>query len=130
MPIRGDGVGGAVHEIAEHGRALARLEAELATLELRRKVASLGAGAALAAAGGVVAFLAFGFLLAALAAALATFMPAWLAILLVGFALVAAAIVLGAIGISLLRRGVPPVPQEALAEAKLTGMAIKRNGSA
>jgi hypothetical protein len=122
---RNGGVQAAVHEVTEHARTLVRLEGELAALEVRQKIASLGAGVALLVAGGVLGLFALGFLLATVAAALATAISTWLALLLVagGVALVAA--VLLAIGVSLLRRGVPPVPEQAIAEAKLTGAALK-----
>ena len=123
------GLHAAVHEVAERARALTRLEIELASLELRRKTAALGAGAALIAAGGVVALFAAGFLLATAAAALATVLPTWLALLAVGGTLLVVAGLLFAIGSSQLRRGVLPVPKQALAEAKLTGaMLTGRNG--
>jgi hypothetical protein len=122
------GLQAAVHEVAERARALTRLEVELASLELRRKTAAVGMGAALLAAGGVVALFAAGFLLATAAAALATVLPTWLALLVVGGALLVVAGVLFAIGSSRLRRGVPPVPQQALEEAKLTGAALTTTG--
>ena len=119
----------AVHEVAERARALTRLEVELASLELRRKTAAVGAGAALIAAGGVFALFAVGFLLATAAAALATVLPTWSALIIVGGTLLIAAALLFAIGSSRLRRGVPPVPEQALEEAKLTGAALSgRNG--
>jgi cytochrome c oxidase assembly factor CtaG len=128
MPTRAEssngGVQAAVHEVAEHARTLVRLEGELATLEVRKKVAALGAGAALLAAGGVLALFALGFLLATVAAALATVLATWLALLVVGGGLALVAGVLLAIGVSRLRRGVPPVPEQAIAEAKLTGAAL------
>lgn len=123
------GLHAAVHEVAEHARALTRLEVELASLELRRKTAAVGAGAALLAAGGVVALFAAGFLLAAAAAALATVLPSWAALLVVAGTLLLVAGMLFAIGSSRLRRGVPPVPEQAIEEAKLTGAALSgRNG--
>jgi hypothetical protein len=124
------GLQAAVHDVAERARALTRLEVELASLELRRKTAAVGMGAALLAAGGVVALFAAGFLLATAAVALATVLPTWLALLVVGGALLVVAGVLFAIGSSRLRRGVPPVPEQALEEAKLTGAALTagRNG--
>jgi hypothetical protein len=130
MPTRGNGVGAAVHEVAERARTLARLETELAVLELRRKVTSLGVGAALLAVGAVVALFAIGFLLATVAAALATFLPTWLALFLVASALVLGAATLGVAGLSFLRRGVPPVPEQAVEEARLTGEALRGNGRA
>jgi hypothetical protein len=123
--VRDGGVQGAVHEVTEHARSLARLEVELAGLEVRRKVAALGAGAVVLAAGGVLALFGLGFLLATIAAALALVVPTWLALLIVGLGVLLAAGAAFLIGRSLLRRGVPPVPEQAIAEAKLTGDALK-----
>ena len=130
MPTHADGVGSVVHEIAERASALARLEAELATVELRRKLAAIGLGGALVLGAAILGLFALGFLLASGAAALATVLPTWLAILLVGGVLTLAAGVLGLVGVSWLRRGVPPVPEQALQEAKLTAQALKENGNA
>jgi hypothetical protein len=128
MPTRADssngGVQAAVHEVAEHARTLVRLEGELAALEVRQKIAAVGAGAALLVAGGVLALFGLGFLLATLAAALANVLATWLALLVVGGGLVLLAALLLAIGAAQLRRGVPPVPEQAIAEAKLTGAAL------
>jgi hypothetical protein len=128
MPTRAEsrngGVQAAVHDVAEHARTLVRLEGELAALEVRRKIAALGAGVVLLVAGGVLALFALGFLLATLAAALATVLATWLALLIVGGGLALVAVLLLAIGVSQLRRGVPPVPEQAIAEAKLTGAAL------
>ncbi len=73
----------------------------------------------------VVFALAFG--LAAIGAAVATTMPVWAALLVVFGALFVVAALLGAIGVALLKKGAPPVPRQALEEAKLTAEAL-RNG--
>jgi hypothetical protein len=125
MPTLGNGVGAIAHKVAEHASALVRLETELATLELRRKAASVGTGAALVAAAGIVGLFTCGFMLAALAAALGTFLPSWLALLFVALGLLMATATLGAVGVSRLRRGVPPVPEQAVEEAKLTAEALR-----
>ena len=52
----------------------------------------------------------------------------WLALLIVGIALVLLTAALGFIGISMLKRGVPPIPERAVAEAKLTAETLKGNG--
>jgi hypothetical protein len=122
---RDGGVQATVHEVTEHARSLARLEGELAVLELRRKVAALGAGAVLLAAGGVLALFGLGFLLATVAAALALMVPTWLSLLIVALGVLLLAGVAFAIGRSQLRRGVPPVPEQAIDEAKRTGDALK-----
>jgi Putative Actinobacterial Holin-X, holin superfamily III len=127
MPIPGNGVGAAVHEVTERASALARLEAELAAAEIRQKVSSLGGGIVVLGAGVLIGLYALGFLFATIAAALATFMPTWLALFLVGAALLLVAAAVIAIGSSLLHRGVPPVPEQAIAEARLTGEVLRRS---
>jgi hypothetical protein len=119
------GVQAAVHDVADHARTLVRLEAKLAALEVRQKVSAVGAGAGLLVAGGVLGLFALGFLLAAAAAGLATALPTWLALLIVGGAVLLVAAVVLAIGAAQLRKGVPPVPERAIQEAKLTGAALK-----
>jgi hypothetical protein len=120
------GVGSAAKEVAEHASALARLELELAGLELKQKAGALGAGIGLGVGAGVVALFTVGFLLAALAAGLATFVDVWLALLIVGLVLAALTGLLAAIAARSFRKGTPPVPEAAIAEAKRTTEAIKR----
>ena len=74
------------------------------------------------------AFFAIGFAFATVAAALATFLATWLALLIVTGGLLVLAALLGAIGVRSLSKGSPPVPEQAIAEAKLTREALK-NGS-
>ena len=65
------GLGEAAKSVAEHASAIARLELELATLELKRKLVSMGVGIGLLA--GAAIFGVFGMmLLLALAAAALT----------------------------------------------------------
>ena len=123
------GVGPAAKEVAEHASTLARLELELAGLELKRKVAKLGLGIGLVAGAAVFLFYAVGFGLAAGAAAIALALPMWAALLIVFGALVLVALVLGLIGLRSIRAGTPPVPEQAVTEARLTTEALKRNGS-
>jgi hypothetical protein len=123
------GIQAAVQDVTAHARTLARLEGELAALEVRQKVAALSAGAVLLAAAGMLGLFAVGFLLATVAAALAVVLSTWLALLLVAVALLVLAGLLLALGLSRLRRGVPLAPEQAIAEAKLTGAALTgRNG--
>jgi hypothetical protein len=119
------GVGAAAKEVAEHASALARLELELAALEMRRKAGALGAGVALVIAAAVVGLFAVGFLFATVAAGLATFMPTWLALLIVSALLIVLAGGLGAFALSRFRRATPPVPEQAIAEARRTKEAIR-----
>jgi hypothetical protein len=123
------GVGPAVKEVAEHASALARLEMELATLELKRKVAAFGMGLGLGVAAGVFLLFALGFGLAAGAAALALVVSTWLALLIVFGGLLLLALILGLFARRAIKAGTPPVPEQAVAEAKLTTEAIKGNGA-
>ena len=119
------GVGAAVKDVTDHAKALVGLEVELAKVELSRKLGALGIGIALAVGALVVAVYGIGFLFATIAAALATFMPTWLALLAVALFLFLLAGVLAMIGLRKIRRGTPPVPEQAITEAKLTSQAIK-----
>ncbi len=123
------GLGAAAKQVAERASAIARLEVELVQLELKHKIASLTGGIALAAVAAVVALFALGFGLAAAAAGFATFLPTWLALLIVFGILVLLALVLGLIGLRRIKRGTPPVPEQAIAEAKLTTAALKSDGA-
>jgi hypothetical protein len=123
------GVGPAVKEVAEHASALARLEMELATLELKRKVTALGMGVGLGVSAGVFLLFALGFGFAAAAAALALVVSTWLALLIVFGGLLLLALILGLFAMRALKAGTPPVPEQAVREAKLTTEAIKRNGA-
>ena len=125
----GTGLGAAAKQVAERAGAIARLEIELAQLELKHKVASLGAGIALAVVAGVFALFALGFGLAAAAAGFATFLPTWLALLIVFGILLLLALVLGLVGLRRIKRGTPPVPEQAIAEAKQTSAALKGHGA-
>ena len=131
MPTRAaehPGVGTAAKQVAEHASALARLELELAGLELKRKAGALGAGAGLGLAAAFLALFALGFLFATIAAALAIVLDMWLALLIVTAGLIALAGVLGLVALRLIKRGTPPVPEQAIREAKLTTEALKANG--
>ena len=119
------GVGGAAKQVAEHASAIARLEIELASLELKKKVTSLGIGAGLFVGAAVLALFMVGFLFATLSAGLATFLPWWLALLIVTLFLGLLVATLGLIGRSKIQKGSPPVPEQAIREAKLTGEAIR-----
>jgi Putative Actinobacterial Holin-X, holin superfamily III len=121
-------LGQAAKQVAEHASTLARLEIELASMELKKKVAALGIGAVFGAGALFFVFYAIGFAFATIAAALATFMPTWLALLLVTLLLLIGAGLLGLLAMRSFKRGAPPVPEQAIEEAKLTTAALKTNG--
>jgi len=118
-------LGRAVKEVTERLSSIVRLELQLASLELQRKVSSLGMGLGLGVGALVFAVFAFGFLFATIAAALATFLPTWLALLIVTLFLLLLAGILGLLSQRAIKRGTPPVPQQAIEEAKLTTSALK-----
>ncbi len=121
-------LGSAAKEVAEHASALVRLELELAKLEIGKKVGSLGAGIGLGIGAAGVAFYMVGFLFATIAAGLATFLSTWLALLIVTLFLLLVAGVLGLFAVNRIKRGAPPLPEQAIEEAKLTSEALKSDG--
>ena len=122
--------GDAAKDVAEHASRLASLEFELAGLELKRKVGALGTGIGLGLAAAVLLVFAVGFGLAAAAAGLATVFATWLALLIVFGGLLLLALILGAFAMRAVKAGTPPVPEQAIEEAKLTTDALKSNGPA
>ena len=118
----------AAEQVAEHARRMAQLEAELASLEIKRKLSSLGVGIGLLVTGALLGFFAVAFVLATVAAGFATFLPVWAATLIVAVGLILIAAGLAAGGTAVLRRSTPPIPELALREAELTTRAL-RNGS-
>jgi hypothetical protein len=71
---------------------------------------------------------ALGFAFATIAAALATFLDTWLALLIVTVGLLVLAGVLGLLAKNRIERGTPPVPEQAIEEARLTTAALKSDG--
>ena len=122
------GLGATVKSVSERASSLVRLELELAALELKRKAASLGVGIGLAVTAAVLLVFGLGFGLATIAAGLATAVAWWLALLIVTVGIVLVAALLAFLGVRAIKKGTPPVPEQALAEAKLTTEALKGNG--
>ncbi|MGH3051300.1 MAG: phage holin family protein [Gaiellaceae bacterium] len=120
-----NGLAGAARGVADHATAIARLELRLAIQEIKRKVARLAAGGILLGAAGLFGWFALQTGIAAGIAGIALVLPVWLALLIVFgfFALLAG--LLGGVGLLLLKRGAPPVPEQAIEEARLTTEAVK-----
>ena len=123
--MNGVGLTGATRRVAEHARSIVRLELQLATAELKRKLQQLGTGLGLVFAAAVLAFLALCFALAAEAAGLATTLPVWASLLIVFGELVLVAAIVGVIGYMLLRDNANPVPEQAIQEAQATTEALR-----
>jgi Putative Actinobacterial Holin-X, holin superfamily III len=125
--MEGLGLSGATRRVAEHAREFVRLELELASAELKKKAASLGTGIGLILGAAVLAFLALTFGLLAAAAGLATTLPVWASLLIVCGGLIVITAILTLIGRAMLQKGMQPMPEQAVEEARLTGEAL-RNG--
>ena len=121
-------LGAAAKNVAEHASTIVRLELELAQMELKKKVAALGLGLGLLGGAALVLVYAVGFLFATITAGLATFLPVWASLLIVTVFLFLVTGILALFGMKRVQRGTPPVPQQAIDEAKLTTQALKANG--
>jgi 4-amino-4-deoxy-L-arabinose transferase-like glycosyltransferase len=119
------GVGGAAKSVAEHASTIARLEIELAVLELKKKATALAVGIGMGLGAAIFGLFGLGFVFATIAAALATFLSTWLALLIVTLGLFALAGLLGVLALGAIKKGTPPVPEQAIREAKLTTQALK-----
>jgi hypothetical protein len=108
---------------------LVQREIELVKTELAAKFKALGIGAGIIAAALLVLLAMLGVLLtAAIFALTLTGLPGWAAALIVAGVLLIVAVILGLIGYSILKRGVPPVPTESIESIKRDIRAIKGIG--
>jgi hypothetical protein len=120
------GLRAAIRRVAVHATAVGRLEAELAQLELKKKVTSIGIGAGLAIGAVLFGLFTVIFLLGTLTAVLAIWLDTWLALLIMTAVLAAATGALAFVAVRLFKKGAPPLPEQAIREAKLTAEAIKQ----
>ena len=126
--VKTNGVGGAAKEVVDRVRSIVRLEVELALLEVKQKVTKIAVGIGFGAGAAVVAVFALGFLMAAAAAGLAEAIPVWAALLVVGFVLLMTAALLVVLAKRSIAAGAPPVPAEAIEEARLTTETLIHDG--
>jgi Flp pilus assembly protein TadB len=119
------GIRASIRRVVAHARSLSELQKELAALELKEKASSLGAGAALGVAAGVMALYAVGFGLATAAVALALVLDLWLALLIVFAVLVLLTVTLGLVAKTMVKKGTPLAPEQAIEEARLTKQALR-----
>ncbi len=125
--MNGIGLSGAAQRVADHARSFVRLELQLAATELKRRLAALGVGIALVAGAAVFGLMALVFGVAAATAGIATALPVWLALLVMFGGVLLVALILGGVGLVMLRKGSKPLPEQAIEEAQLTTEAL-RNG--
>lgn len=103
-----------VQDLSNQVSRLVRDEIRLATDELQRKAKRAGVGVVATVLAGTVALLGAAAFVAAAILAIALALPGWAAALIVGGALFLLAALLGGAGFLQLRKGSPPVPEEAM----------------
>ncbi len=103
-----------IGELPDRVSELVHREIELVKAEMTAKLKALGAGGGLLVGAVVVLLFMVGVLLTAAVLGLAEVMPGWAAALVVAGVLLIIAVVVGLIGYRILKRGVPPVPSEAI----------------
>jgi Flp pilus assembly protein TadB len=108
------GTGELVRQASRQVSELVRAELRLGVAEVKDKARQAGRGFGLLAGAGLVALYGIGAGLTAAIAALALVLSVWAAALIVAGALFVVAAVLGLIGRKRVRRGVPPMPVQAL----------------
>jgi uncharacterized membrane protein YqjE len=114
-------------QLSEQTSRLARTEVELAKTEVSLKAKRLGVGAGAFGGAALIGVFALGTLTAAVILALATFMEAWVAALIVTAVYAAIAGVLALIGRSKVDEGMPPVPERAVESTKADIEETKRS---
>lgn len=115
-PLQGDqrSTSELVHDLSEQVSTLVRDELQLAAAEMKDKGKHAGIGAGMFGSAGVLAGYGVLVLIAAAVLALALVLPAWLSALIVGVVLLAIAGALAMAGKSQVKRGTPPVPEQAV----------------
>jgi uncharacterized membrane protein YqjE len=116
-----------VKQLSEEISQLVRDEVRLATVEMTGKAKTAARGAGLFGGGGVMAFYGVGCLLAAAIIALGGVLRPWLAALIIGVALFAAAGMAVLAGKGQLKRATPPVPSQATESVKADVEQIKES---
>jgi hypothetical protein len=123
------GAGAIAREVTRHAASIARLELRLAIAELKEKSVSIALAVGLGMGAVILGLVGLAFAAATVAAAIGTVLPTWLADLIVSSGFIALAGLLAVIAVRSLKHATPPVPRQAIEEAKLTARAVRGNGS-
>ena len=107
-------LGALVHQLTQQVPELIRSEMRLAQAEVAQKGKRAGVGIGMFNVAGLLAFFAFGSLVATAILALALVVDAWLAALMVALVLLAAAAVAGMVGRNKVAEAGPPAPERAI----------------
>ena len=118
-------LGALVHQLTQQVPELIRSEIRLAQAEVAEKGKRAGVGIGMFSVAGLLAFFAFGSLVATAILALALVVDAWLAALIVALILVAAAAVAGLVGRNKVAEAAPPAPERAIQGIKDDIAAVK-----
>ena len=116
--LRDRPIGELMKQLAQETSTLVRQEIDLAKAELGEKGRKAGIGAGVLGAAGIVGLLAAGALTAFLILVLDTFLPAWLAALIVGVVYAAIAGVLYLQGRKKLEEAGRPIPEQTVETVK------------
>lgn len=106
-------------------KRLVAAELALFKAEMAAKAKAAGIGAGLLVGALVFVFFAGGVLITAAVFAFALIVPGWLAALIVGGILIVLAVIAALIGRAMLKRGVPPVPDDLGSELKADAQALR-----
>lgn len=111
-------IGALVSDLTTQVPELIRSEIRLAQAELAQKGKAAGVGIGMFSAAGLLAFFGLAVLIATAVLALALVVDAWLAALIVGVVLLAAAAVAALMGKNKVAEATPPLPERAVEGAK------------
>ena len=118
-------LGALVHRLSEQIPELVRSELRLAQAELARKGKKAGVGVGLFSVAGLLAFFAFGTLIATAVLALAHVLPDWLAALIVAVVLLAGAGIAALVGKKEVQQATPAAPERTMASVQKDKAALK-----
>ena len=125
-------LGDLVVEVTENASTLVREEIELAKAEVSEKVGKIARGSAVGIAAGIFAFLALILIMHGIAWVLAEELfdgKAWPGFFIEAAVFLLIAALAGFIASKALKAGAPPVPEQAIEEAKLTKEMLEREAS-
>jgi len=125
-------LGDLVVEVTENASTLVREEIELAKAEISEKVGKILRGSVVGIAAGVFAFLALILIMHGIAWVLAEELfdgKAWPGFFIEAAVFLLIAALAGFIASKALKQGAPPVPEQAIAEAKLTKEMLEKEAS-
>jgi uncharacterized membrane protein YqjE len=128
-PVTERSTGELVKLVAEQVSVLVRDELKLAQLEMTRKGKEAGTGIGMMGGGGLIALYGVACLIACAIIAISHAVPAWLAALIIGAALLLLAAIVAAVGRAHMKRATPPMPREAVESIKSDMDAIKESAS-